>query len=138
MSLELVPLCTVDAVLRDPIDVGSGPTGWRLVYEVAEATVRGERLSGTMTGMAGADWVSVGAGVGIIDVRITLRTDDGATVLVTYNGRTDLSAGPGAPIHVAPTFQTGDERYAWLNAVQAVGRGVTEGNTLHYDWYEVR
>jgi hypothetical protein len=138
MPLELVPLCTVDAVLRDPIDVGAGPSGWRLVFEVAEATVSGERLSGTMAGMAGADWVSVGGGVGVIDVRMTVRTDDGAVVLVTYNGRTDATAGPGAPIYVAPTFQTGDERYAWLNAVQAVGRGDLDGNALHYEWFEVR
>jgi hypothetical protein len=138
MAIELVPLCTVDAVLRDPIDVGVGPKGWRMVFEVAEGTITGERLSGSMTGMAAADWVAVGGTVGVIDVRFTVRTDDGALVLVTYGGRTDASAGGGAPIYVAPTFETGDERYDWLNAVQAVGKGLTEGNTLRYEWYEVR
>jgi hypothetical protein len=39
---------------------------------------------------------------------------------------------------VAPTFETGDERYAWLNSIQAVGKGTLDGSAVHYDWYEVR
>ena len=41
--------------------------------------------------------------------------------VVTYGGRIDLSKGPGqSPVYAAPLFETGDERYAWLNLVQAV------------------
>jgi Protein of unknown function (DUF3237) len=75
----------------------------------------------------------------MLDVRFSAETDDGALIYVQYNGRTDVSQGPGtAPIYVAPRFETGDERYAWLNRIQAVGKGALDGNTVTYDWYEIR
>ena len=42
-------------------------------------------------------------------------------------------------IYVAPRFETGDERYAWLNRIQAVGKGILNQDlSLEYEWYEVR
>ena len=38
----------------------------------------------------------------------------------------------------APQFLTGDERYTWLNGVQAIAKGKTDGQTLVYDIHEVR
>lgn len=139
MTLELIPLCTIDVVLAEPIMVGDGPAGVRLIYEVQELTVEGDRLRGSMLGHAGADWVTVSGPVGSIDVRITIETHDGAIVLAQYQGRTDLTGGPGnSPIYVAPRFETADPRYLWLNAIQAVGKGVLDGSRLRYEWYEVR
>ena len=57
-------------------------------------------------------------------MRFTLKTDDGAYIYVEYAGRADMANGL---IATAPTFQTGDERYAWLNKIQAVGAGALEG-----------
>ena len=37
-----------------------------------------------------------------------------------------------------PPLETSDERYGWLNSVQAVGKGTIEGPTLTYEWYEAR
>jgi len=138
MTLELIPLCTVDIVLDDFIVVGDGPSGTRMIAEVKEATVQGDRLRGTRKGAASADWVTLVGTVGSLDVRATFETDDGAVVLAQYRGRTDFGAGGAAPIYVAPLFETGDERYAWLNLIQAVGKGTLDGSNLHYDWYEVR
>ncbi|HWD51526.1 MAG TPA: DUF3237 domain-containing protein [Acidimicrobiales bacterium] len=139
MPLELIPLCTIDVTLAEPIVVGEGPAGVRLIYEVLDLTVEGDRLRGTLLGRAGADWVTVSGPVGSIDVRCTIQTHDGAIVLAQYLGRTDLSGGPGnSPIYVAPRFETADPRYRWLNAVQAVGKGVLDGSRLRYEWYEVR
>jgi len=139
MALELVPLCTVDIVLADPIFVGEGPAGLRLVYEVASAVATGDRFSATLAGSASADWITAVGTVGTIDVRSTMATDDGGLVFVQYRGRTDLSAGPGAsPIYVAPTFETGHPDLAWLNTIQAVGKGELDGTSLRYEWYEVR
>lgn len=139
MTLELIPLCTVDVVLADPIFVGEGARGMRLIYEVLEATVTGDRLNGKMKGNASADWILVNGTVGTLDVRVTVETDDGALILSQYLGRTDISGGPGsAPIYVAPLFETGDERYAWLNTMQAVGKGQIDGSNLTYEWYELR
>lgn len=53
-------------------------------------------------------------GTGTVDVRVLVETADGALVFVQYQGRVDLSAGMGAPIYIAPRFETSDPRYAWL------------------------
>jgi Protein of unknown function (DUF3237) len=53
---------------------------------------------------------------------------------------TDLSEGLNLPLtlYVAPRFETGDERYMWLNRIQAIGKGiVNEDLSLDYEWYEV-
>jgi hypothetical protein len=72
---------------------------------------------------------------------VTVRTDDGATIFVQYQGRVDLSQGFQFPLnaYVAPRFETGDERYAWLNRIQAVGKGtINEDLSVDYEWYEIR
>jgi len=139
MTLELIPLCTVAVTLRDPIAVGAGPAGMRLIYEVAEATVKGDRINGRMIGQAAADWLTITGTTVSLDVRLTFETDDGAIILAQYTGRSDLTQGAGgAPIYVAPRFETGDERYAWLNSIQAAGKGALDGLQLTYEWYELR
>ena len=104
--------------------------------------VKGDRLSGELLGTAAAAWAVLGPeGTGTLDIREALRTDDGAVIFVQYNGRLDASQGLQFPmtIYVAPRFETGDERYAWLNRIQAVGKGILNQDlSLDYEWYEVR
>jgi len=142
MAIELVPLCTLRIQLKPPIAAGAGPTGTRLIVELVSAQVKGDRLSGEMLGAAAADWIIVGPeGTATVDVRVTLQTEDGAVIFVQYNGRLDASQGLQFPMtaYVAPRFETGDERYAWLNRIQAVGKGILyEDLSLDYEWYEVR
>lgn len=138
MAIELVPLCEVEVTLAEPIVVGPGPAGTRLIGEVRSARASG-RLTGSLKGNAAADWLLLQGGVGLLDVRVTIETDDGAVIFAQYNGRMDVSEGIGGkPVYVAPRFETGDPRYAWLNLVQAVGKGQLSGTTLRYEWYEVR
>ena len=137
MDIELVPLCSIDATLAEPLVVGKGAAGLRVIFGVADATIEGERLRGRAKGNSGADWVLLHGDAGTIDVRMTMETHDGAIVFVQYHGKVDLGVSPNV-IRVAPRFETGDERYAWLNAVQAVGVGTSDGQRLHYEWYEVR
>src|SRR5260370_27088116 len=70
------------------------------------------------------------------DVRITPKTDDGAFIYVRYAG---MRHGPPEVVarlaqgetvdpseyyfRVAPVFETGADRYAWLNSILAVGVG---------------
>jgi hypothetical protein len=142
MAIELVPLCTLHIQLKPPIEVGAGPHGTRLIIEVASAQIEGLRLRGEMVGTSTADWVLMGPeGTGTLDVRAAFGTDDGATIFVQYHGRADLSEGLNLPltVYVAPRFETSDERYIWLNRIQAIGKGVVhEDLTLDYEWYEVR
>ncbi len=138
MAIELVPLCEVEVTLAQPILVGAGPAGMRVIGEVTAARATG-RLTGSLKGNAAADWLILQGAVGVLDVRITIETDDGAVIFAQYNGRMDVRDGIGSrPVYVAPRFETGDPRYDWLNLVQAVGKGQINGTQLHYDWYEVR
>ena len=139
MTVELIPLGTADVGLSEPIMMPGTPSGTRVVIELTSVDYRGERLRAKLKGAAAADWAVVSpAGVGVMDVRFTLETDDGALIYVTYNGRVDLSGGlEGAIAYTAPRFETGDERYAWLNKIQAVAKGVIGEGVLRYELYEV-
>lgn len=140
MSIELVPLMTATINLREPIMLPNTPSGTRLIIEVASATFEGDRIRGKQKGVAAADWLTVGPeGTGTLDVRATLETDDGALIYSFYRGRLDASQPIGsAPIYNAPLYETGDERYAWINKIQAVGKGKTDGQILEYEIYELR
>ncbi|GAB2459452.1 DUF3237 domain-containing protein [Jatrophihabitans fulvus] len=133
---ELVPLARVSVAAGDMFTVDDGPYGNRVVAGISDGRWEGERFSGDIVG-AGGDWAMPsrdGASM-LLDVRQVVRTDDGATVYVTYHGRSDRARGTYT---VAPTFETSDERYAWLNAVQAVGQGRFEDGRLNYEMFEVR
>jgi hypothetical protein len=143
LDIELVPLGTLWAQLAPPVVLEDTPVGTRMIFDVLEGTFEGDRLRGRSRGASGADWGLAGpGGVFGLDVRFTLETDDGALVYVQYNGRCDVSRGMAAPglVYAAPRFETGDERYAWLNSVQAVQKGHLDTDTLQitYKMYEVR
>lgn len=139
MPIELVPLCTAEIVLDMPVDTGLGPTGRRLIGPTVSGRFEG-RISGDILGCA-ADWstVSPDGKLGSADIREVIRTDDGANILVQYLGRNYMETWPGPVVaHVTPLFETGDERYQWLNYVVAIGKGVlTDLVDLKYEWYEV-
>ncbi len=132
----LRPLCTVDLKLNAPVMIGDGPAGKRMVVDITAMTLTGERLNAELEGRAAADWLTITQNVATIDVRATLKTNDGALIYLQYRGRSDVTNGLGtSPVIVAPIFETSDERYLWLNAVQAVGKG--DIRSLRYEWFEV-
>jgi Protein of unknown function (DUF3237) len=140
VSIELIPLCTATFTLKDPLVLPNTPSGIRSIVEVAAATLEGQRLSATLKGAAAADWATVGPDLTCtLDVRTTFETHDGALLFAQYRGRVDFSKPFGeSPVYTAPLFETGDERYAWLNRIQAVAKGKLGGPTLTYEIYEVR
>jgi hypothetical protein len=141
LEAQLVPMGTLWAAFGEIHTMEGAPFGTRMIFDVTDVRVEGERLNARMKGQATADWGSLSAGgVFQLDVRATLETDDGALILAQYHGRCDLSdpAGPG-PVYSAPRFETGDPRYAWLNTIQAVMKGrVDLPRQITYRMYEVR
>lgn len=135
MSAELRPLCTAVLDLGEARTIATGEHGTRLVAEIVGARFEGERFNASLLGTAAADWASVDPDGRIrVDVRMTLQTDDGATVLVTYQGRGHVTE----PFtYAAPVFDTGDERYEWLTRVQAVGKSEVAGTQVHYEMFQV-
>jgi hypothetical protein len=140
--LELVPLGTATITLATAFVLPSTPAGTRMIAEVEDAVIDGDRLRARLKGKAAADWLTMSPeAVGTIDVRVLFETDDDALVYSWYHGRLDLSKPVGSvPVYAAPLFETGDERYRWLNTVQAVGKGALsdDARTLVYELYELR
>lgn len=136
MSIELVPLGTMTLKVGTPLFLADTPRGTRVIVELSECTLVGDRINAHQKGTAAGEWLNLDAnGLGTVDVRFVLETDDGALILVQYNGRIDTRGG-SRPVS-APLFDTGDERYRWLAQLQAVGKGVLDGDTLTYEVYEV-
>ena len=117
--------------------VDNGPQGTRTIVQVLGGRFEGPRLKAAVQTPAG-DWITNRAdGTYKLDVRLTLRTDDGAVILVTYNG-IGRATDAGASLRIAPLFETGDSRYAWLTRLQAVGVGERVGTTVTYDIYALQ
>lgn len=141
--LDLIPLCTGVVEVAPSLSIGNGPAGHRSVGQIVSATLKGERFQATLAGAAAADWMVRSGAIGVIDVRMAVRTHDNALIYIQYGGRLDLTnPGAGLIAYVAPVFETGDERYTWLNAIQAVGKGkltLKDGAALiDYEFFEVR
>lgn len=133
---DLVPLATVRVTRGDVYRLGQTAFNKRVIGSIANGRWDGERLSGEIIA-PGGDWAipSTDGKVMLLDVRQLVRTDDGALIYITYKGRCDRERGTYT---VAPTFETDDERYAWLNGVQAVGQGRSDGEDIVYSMFEVR
>lgn len=147
---KLEYLMTYRADLKAPVAVGAGPTGTRMIYDVTGGSFEGPKLKGKLL-PSGADWLQIGSdGVGQLDVRTTFETNDGAYIYLQYSGRivmnekvTKALAGGGETQYgdtyfmTQPRFETGDERYAWLNSVVAVAEGRALPNAVEYRVYHV-
>lgn len=130
---------------------GPTPAGVRKVVPVLGGRFTGDRLAGSVLPGGGHDWALIRSDGSLrLDVRITLRTDDGATILLAYqgfrNGPPDvlarLAAGDAVDpseyyFRIAATFETDAPEYTWLNSLVAVGTGERLASGPRYRIYEV-
>ena len=134
-ALEYLGTLQVETGTRTVIE--GGPQGTRTIVQVLSGRFEGPSARASVLTPAG-DWITNRAdGSYRLDVRLTLKTDDGALILVTYNGIGQTTAG-GASLRIAPLFETGDSRYVWLTRLQAVGVGERVGTTVKYDIYALK
>jgi hypothetical protein len=143
-------LARVRAEVAEPQLLGVTLLGERRVVPILSGEVTGKRLRGEIL-PGGADWQVVCAdGTALLEARYTVRTDDGALVYVRNLG---IRHGPrevlermqrGEAVDPAeyyfrstPRFEAGDERYAWLNRIVAVGSGVRLASEVLLDVYAV-
>jgi hypothetical protein len=136
--------------LEQPMDVGNTPKGNRQVLLGSGGKFEGTRLKGEIL-PNGADWyLTRPDGVGELDVRVTLRTDDGELIYMQSKGflryarevaRRVLS-GTADPdeyyLRESTTFETGSSRYQWLNSIVAVGVGWYGPSMVGMSIYEVK
>lgn len=136
-SLPVEFLFHMAATLAPPSMVPGGPNGTRVIVPITGGTVTGPRINGTVDAL-GADWLTMRAdGTAQLDVRALIRTDDGAIIHTTYKGIMAPTEGGGPRITTAPLFETGDEKYAWLNSIQAIAVGAPGSGTVDYDVYRI-
>src|SRR5262245_43224821 len=105
------------------------------IFCVTGGWAKGPKINATIIPPA-ADWISIlPNGSARLDVRLTLKTDDAALIYVSYNGvirhtqasrerlmRGETITSKDSYGMSTPAFRTSHANYAWLNAVQAVGK----------------
>lgn len=151
-AFDLEYLCRIEARLDPaPQFIGPGPDGLRVTFPIAGGTFHGPKLNGTVL-PGGADFYCLRTdGVGQIDVRATLKTEDGAMLDVSYTGVADLGEDgyenglqgkmPNPiRLRVAPRIRTAHPDHAWLNRLQFIGIGesVPGSNLVVYDLYALK
>jgi hypothetical protein len=133
------------------LELGATPTGTRRVFTVSTGQFSGDRVRGEVLPQAGSDLLLVRAdGSSQQDVRLILRTDDGALILMTYRGVRHASREVGEKIargenvpwsdyylRTAPFFETSSEKYGWLNRIVSVGIGERERDGVTYEVFEI-
>jgi Protein of unknown function (DUF3237) len=110
-------------------EFGSTPHGALTIFPVVGGSFEGERLRGTvLTG--GGDWITADVnGTFSLDLRITLETDGGAMIHMTFGGVRDDA---NHYLRTTPRFETAAPQYAFLNRLLAVRRGeIQSGGPVH-------
>lgn len=160
--MAAAPLVAVDAeptleylldirIAFSAVDIFQTPVGTRLTYVIADGRCEGPRISAEVL-PGGGDWVVLGTdGVARLDVRATLRTDDGARSHLTNTGRVSMSHAAMQRFSAgelirhdeiyarsSPLFDTDDDRYRWLTALHTVAINEVSLRAVHYRVFAVR
>jgi hypothetical protein len=126
------PLMSLRLTTAPTQNVGAGPHGTRLTFPIVGGSFEGDRLRGNVL-PGGGDWVLKRPdGVLELDLRLTLETNDGALIHMTFEGIRDDGARDGPYFRTLPRFETAHPKYAFLNRLLAVGAGeIGKGGPVH-------
>ena len=124
--------------LDPPQAIGPVLKGTRVIFPFKDGFVKGDKINGKLLS-PGADWGLVPDSTTFkVDVRATIKTDDGFLIYMTYSGYNHtnakyfamISAGKGSELSTADYyfrtavfFETSAPKYAWLNNTVAIGVG---------------
>lgn len=144
--------------LHAPLDAPQSANRDLHIYNVLPGGwVRGPKIKGELVAPS-ADWLRVMPdGSHRLDVRVSIRADDGSIIYVTYVGRivtpeaaknrldAGETLGPDDMYFItSPTFETTSEKYGWLNRIVAIGKMVSvsesrngSGGHVRYDIFAV-
>ncbi|MGV0811615.1 DUF3237 domain-containing protein [Mycolicibacterium boenickei] len=153
VDIDAVPVCEHLLDIRitfEPVQIFPTPLGTRMTYVIKQGRCAGPRIAADVL-PGGGDWLLVGTDrVARLDVRATLRTDDGALIHMTNTGRVLMdrnaadrfSAGElirhdEMTARSSPLFETDDERYRWLNAIHTVAINQVSLTEVHYRVFAV-
>jgi Protein of unknown function (DUF3237) len=147
VNIETEYLMTLEATLEP-----GQPVGQRVIVNVPSGSAHGPKINGTVIPPTG-DWlIPMADGSLRLDVRGTIKTDDGEFIFFEYSGvivptkeimdrfnKGEVITSKEEYFITAPKFSTASKKYEWLNHIQAVGKMVTVQNTkIVYDVFAVR
>src|SRR3954447_25981521 len=148
------PLFDIVVELNPRLNIGDGPFGRRILFGASGGSFEGPKLQGKVL-PGGGDWALFRPdGTMTLDVRLTLQMQDGALVHMTYGGRLVVPSDLRADMtdekiryqvdparyyfRTNPLFETGAERYAWLNDIVCIGSGYLIEGGIAYSVFEVQ
>ena len=149
--LQSKPLFDISLTLHPPHDIGETPVGTRRIVPVSGGRFVGDRLKGIVLPNAGADWVLVRANASVqLDVRLTLQTEDDALIYMSYRGirhsspevsqrlmRGDKVDPSEYYFRTTPWFETGHDKYEWINNIVCVAVGERLVSEVKYKVFEI-
>jgi hypothetical protein len=149
---QLEHIFSFSAQLESPPEViGPVPEGIRANFYCKGGEITGPKVKGRCRPVGG-DWLTIRTdGVGMLDVRTTFETHDGALIGTSYKGVGDFGPDgyqrflkgdlpPRLVLRVTPQCQTAHPAYTWLNRLQCLGIGEVDivKSLVSYDIYAVR
>ena len=138
-------------VTSPALGTAGSPRGERIYWEMSDGVLTGPRISARMA-MPGGDWLRVSQdNYWRPDVRLQLRTHDDVLILLQYEGlvqqteKFKRASDSGLPtqfpdqyMRMLFQFDTGAERYAWLNQHLFLAEGRLGGpKQIEYSVYRV-
>jgi hypothetical protein len=143
-------LGTLDIQAGQSLMLGELRAGWRRYDVLVGGTFQGPRIQGRIE-PGGSDLLHRHSDTTTHPhVRLVVRTDDDALILVSYEGirfttpeiNERLLAGEHVPfteyyLRVTPYFETSAERYDWLNRIVTVGVGRREADHVIYEVFQI-
>ncbi len=144
-------LMTMHVKVGTLLNIGAVPHGTRRTAPLGGGTFEGPRLRGTILAGSSADWQLLRSdGILEMDLRFTLRTDDGALIsmsafglrhgppeFIAAIGRGDTVDPSSYYFRTLPRFETAHPAYSFLNRLIAVASGDRRPEGPIYTIHEV-
>ena len=150
-DLQSEHLFTAKFNVATPTILENTPQGTRIIAGINGGSFEGPRLRGRVAAPPGGDWILIrNDGAWQMDVRLTLITDDDHHIFMSYRGirhgdpKVLDRLAKGEPVDPSeyyfrntPVFETGSEKYSWLNRIVAVSTGHRFPDGPVYKVYEI-
>ena len=134
MQTELIFELSLE--LGERQDLGAPRCGRRVIAPIIGGSFQGPKLKGTVV-PGGADWtITRPDGIRELDVRVTLKTDSGDLIYMSYRGIDNTNPDVAEKIakgesvdpseyyfRTTPVFETSAPSARWLNDIVAVSTG---------------
>ena len=150
MSLRSEYLGTLRIEVKESHFLDDTPAGWRRIDVLSSGRFEGPSIKASVVSGGSDALLRRRDGAMRPDVRLMLRTDDGAFLYVTYRGvrhgppevmariaRGETVEADAYYLRTAMLFETGAAAYDWLNRIIAVGVGRRLPDAAVYEVHQI-